>query len=136
MFNLLMLFVVGPFVEDVWGRPIFAAFYLAARAFAGIMFAIVARENAKSVALMDLLLDLPGVKRDRVRTYRVFADTFDPRAFFASDDLLSAFRLMVAHVLDVSLATPLPDRESVRGEPFKSFKSLVDYERRVLSVTE
>lgn len=101
-----------------------------------VAVAIVARENAKSVALMDLLLDLPGVKKDGVRTYRVFADTFDPRVFFASDDLLSAFRLMVAHVLDVSLATPLPDRETARGEPFKSFKSLADYERRVLAVTD
>jgi membrane associated rhomboid family serine protease len=40
IFNLLMLFVVGPFVEDVWGRPIFAAFYLAAGAAAGVMFAV------------------------------------------------------------------------------------------------
>lgn len=101
-----------------------------------VAVAIVAREHAKSVALMDLLLDLPGVKKVGVRGYRIFADTFDPRAFFASDDLLSAFRSMVAHVLDVSLATPLPDKESARGEPFKSFRSLADYERRVLGVTE
>ncbi len=40
VFNLLMLFVVAPFVEDVWGRPIFAAFYLAAGATAGVMFAV------------------------------------------------------------------------------------------------
>ncbi len=39
-FNLLMLFVIAPFVEDVWGRPLFAGFFLAAAAFAGIMFAI------------------------------------------------------------------------------------------------
>jgi hypothetical protein len=34
LFNLLMLFVVAPFVEDVWGRPLFAGFYLAAGAVA------------------------------------------------------------------------------------------------------
>jgi len=101
-----------------------------------VAVAIVARKNAKSVALMDLLLDLPGRKKDGVRAYRVFADSFDPRTFFANDDLLSAFRSMVAHVLDVSLATPLPDKESARGEPFKSFKSLADYERRVLGITD
>ncbi len=28
--NLLMLFLVGPFVEDAWGRPLYAAFYLGA----------------------------------------------------------------------------------------------------------
>lgn len=26
--NLLLLYLMGPFIEDVWGRPIFAAFYL------------------------------------------------------------------------------------------------------------
>lgn len=26
--NLLILFLVGPFIEDVWGRPLFATFYL------------------------------------------------------------------------------------------------------------
>jgi len=26
--NLLLLYLLGPFIEDVWGRPIFAAFYL------------------------------------------------------------------------------------------------------------
>jgi membrane associated rhomboid family serine protease len=28
--NMLFLFVTAPFLEDVWGRPLFAAFYLAA----------------------------------------------------------------------------------------------------------
>jgi membrane associated rhomboid family serine protease len=40
LFNLLMLFVVAPFVEDVWGRPLFTGFYLAAGAVAGVMFAV------------------------------------------------------------------------------------------------
>lgn len=40
IFNLLFLFLTGPFIEDVWGRPLFAAFYLAGGAFAGLMFAV------------------------------------------------------------------------------------------------
>ncbi len=40
IFNLLFLFLTGPFIEDVWGRPLFATFYLAGGAFAGLMFAI------------------------------------------------------------------------------------------------
>ncbi len=28
--NLLLLFLVGPFIEDAWGRPLYAAFYLGA----------------------------------------------------------------------------------------------------------
>ena len=27
--NLLLLYITGPFIEDLWGRPIYAAFYLA-----------------------------------------------------------------------------------------------------------
>jgi len=38
--NLFILFLAGPFIEDVWGRPLFGAFYLVAGAFAGIMFAV------------------------------------------------------------------------------------------------
>jgi len=34
--NLLMLFLVGPFIEDAWGRPLHAAFYLGAGLFAAV----------------------------------------------------------------------------------------------------
>jgi membrane associated rhomboid family serine protease len=97
---------------------------------------VVARENGKSVALMDLLLDPPGMAKKSVRTFRVFSDRFDPRAFFSSGDALTAFRSMLAYVLDVSLASPLPDWESARGQPFKSFRSIAEYERSVLGITD
>ncbi len=35
--NLLILFLVGPFVEDAWGRPLYAGFYL----FSGLAAAVV-----------------------------------------------------------------------------------------------
>lgn len=38
--NLFFLFLAGPFIEDVWGRPLFAVFYLGAGAVAGLMFAV------------------------------------------------------------------------------------------------
>jgi len=38
--NLFILFLAGPFIEDVWGRPLFASFYLTAGAFAGLMFVV------------------------------------------------------------------------------------------------
>jgi membrane associated rhomboid family serine protease len=40
MGNLLLLFLTGPFIEDVWGRPIFAAFYITAGLFSGFMFSL------------------------------------------------------------------------------------------------
>lgn len=36
--NLFMLYLVGPFVEDVWGRPLFGAFYLVAGVVAALFF--------------------------------------------------------------------------------------------------
>ena len=38
--NLFFLFLAGPFIEDVWGRPVFAAFYLTAGALSALMFAL------------------------------------------------------------------------------------------------
>ena len=34
--NLLILYLAGPFIEDVWGRPLFAAFYLVGGLFAAL----------------------------------------------------------------------------------------------------
>jgi membrane associated rhomboid family serine protease len=36
--NLFLLYLVGPFIEDVWGRPLYAVFYLVAGSVAGLMF--------------------------------------------------------------------------------------------------
>jgi membrane associated rhomboid family serine protease len=38
--NLFMLFLAGPFIEDRWGRPLYAAFYLTAGVFAALMFVV------------------------------------------------------------------------------------------------
>jgi membrane associated rhomboid family serine protease len=40
IFNIIFLFVVGPFIEDVWGRPLYAGFYLAAGIVSAMMFAV------------------------------------------------------------------------------------------------
>lgn len=36
--NLLFLYLTGPFIEDVWGRPIFAGFYVITGVFAAFMY--------------------------------------------------------------------------------------------------
>ena len=38
--NLFMLFLAGPFIEDRWGRPLYAVFYLTAGVFAALMFVV------------------------------------------------------------------------------------------------
>jgi len=37
--NLLLLYITGPFVEDLWGRPIYAAFYLTMGALSALLYA-------------------------------------------------------------------------------------------------
>ncbi len=59
LLNLLMLWVVAPFVEDVWGRPLFVAFYLAAGAVAGLMYAV--RYPALEVPLVGASGAIAGV---------------------------------------------------------------------------
>jgi membrane associated rhomboid family serine protease len=38
--NLLFLYLTGPFIEDVWGRPLYLVFYVAVGAFAAFMFGL------------------------------------------------------------------------------------------------
>jgi membrane associated rhomboid family serine protease len=38
--NLLFLYLTAPFIEDVWGRPLFLGFYLAAGVFSALMFGL------------------------------------------------------------------------------------------------
>jgi membrane associated rhomboid family serine protease len=37
--NLLLLYITGPFIEDLWGRPIYAAFYLSVGVLSALMYA-------------------------------------------------------------------------------------------------
>lgn len=36
--NMLILYLAGPFIEDVWGRPLFAGFYIVAGLFAALTY--------------------------------------------------------------------------------------------------
>ncbi len=38
--NLFLLYLAGPFIEDVWGRPIYGSFYIVAGGIAGLMFMV------------------------------------------------------------------------------------------------
>jgi len=37
--NLLLLYITGPFIEDLWGRPVYAAFYLTMGALSALLYA-------------------------------------------------------------------------------------------------
>ncbi len=38
IFNMLFLYLAGPYLEDVWGRPLFAGFYLFSGVFAALIY--------------------------------------------------------------------------------------------------
>ena len=57
--NLFLLFIMGPALEDRWGRPLYAAFYLSAGVFAGLFFALLAHDP--SVPLVGASGAIAGV---------------------------------------------------------------------------
>jgi membrane associated rhomboid family serine protease len=57
--NLFILFLAGPFIEDRWGRPLYAGFYLTAGVFAALMY--VARYPELDVPLVGASGAIAGI---------------------------------------------------------------------------
>ncbi len=80
--NLLILYLAGPFLEDVWGRPLFLAFYIAAGLFAALSFLIV--EPDSMVPLVGASGAIAGVMgafmirywNTRIRFFYIFGIVF------------------------------------------------------------
>jgi membrane associated rhomboid family serine protease len=94
----------------------------------------IARAAQKPVVLVDLLLDSPWGDRPRLRVIRMTSDTFDPRTIVGGDDALKSFRRLLDRLFELSGAVPLPDPESARGNPFRSFSTVDAYEKEVLGI--
>jgi len=89
--NLLILYLAGPFIEDVWGRPLFLVFYVAAGLFAALSFLFV--EPDSMVPLVGASGAIAGVMgafmirywNTRIRFFYlfgfVFRGTFDAPAW-------------------------------------------------------
>jgi len=99
-----------------------------------IAVAGVKNAHGRQVLVGDLMLDAPWSDREALRVVRILSTAFDPRGLVESDDALEAFRILLADMIDSSGGAPLPDPDSARGRPFKSFGSLADYQREVLGV--
>jgi membrane associated rhomboid family serine protease len=93
----------------------------------------IVRAGQKPVVLVDLLLDSPWDNRKNIRAVRLMSNSFDPRPLTGVEDPLPAFQKFLVHVLDVSEAVPLPDPDSARGQPFRSYPSIKAYEQEVLN---
>ena len=86
----------------------------------------------KPVLVVDLVLNWTDTREPQMRVIRMRADRFDPRRVAPAGSALEAFRQLVGTLLERTGATPLPDRDSVLGNPFASFDEPAVYERIVL----
>jgi membrane associated rhomboid family serine protease len=89
--NLLIFYLAGPFIEDVWGRPLFSAFYIVAGIFAALIY--VARVPDSTIPMIGASGAIAGVMgaflvrywHTRIKFFYIFAffvrGTFDAPAW-------------------------------------------------------
>jgi membrane associated rhomboid family serine protease len=84
--------------------------------------------------LIDIFLDDPKSSASAVRSIRVMSSGFDPRKFFPDiQDAREALKSFISNILESSGATPYPDKESALLSPSRSFHSMEEYEKLILS---
>ncbi|MCP5045452.1 MAG: rhomboid family intramembrane serine protease [bacterium] len=90
---------------------------------------------SKPVVVIDLLLNWRELGDTPLRTIRLRSDQFDPARLVESvgspTENLQAF---LSQLLERTDALPLPDAQAVIGQPFRVFKFMRSYQRRVLKV--
>jgi len=91
----------------------------------------------KFVIVIDLVLNWMSEAPEPLKVIRLRGDRFDPRPFSPGrESPLDAMRDFTKTLLERCQALALPDKRSVRGEPFASFPDLASYHRTVLSVED
>jgi hypothetical protein len=89
----------------------------------------------RPVVVIDLLLNWTEMSSTPLRSIRLRSDQFDPANLVSpSGSSTENLRVFLAELQDRSRALPLPDADAVRGRPFRAFKFLRTYQRKVLKV--
>jgi len=84
--------------------------------------------------LIDLFLDDPKTNAFSIRTIRLFSTSFDPKKFFPDiQNSREALKAFILNLLELSGATAYPDQDSVMLNSVKSFLSIEEYEKSILS---
>jgi membrane associated rhomboid family serine protease len=108
LFNMLFLYLSGPFIEDVWGRPAFAAFYLLAGVAAAMLFVVPHLESAEPmVGASGAIAGVMGgflVRHWSTRIHFLYAVTLTLRGTFAAPAWLMLGLWFVQQLLMSSLA--------------------------------
>ena len=87
--NMLVLYLAGPFLEEAWGRKLYAGFYVAAGLFAGGMYALLERQlqaplvgaSGAVAGVLGAFLLLRGKSRIRFAVFFGFIGTFTAPAW-------------------------------------------------------
>ncbi len=90
--------------------------------------------GGRPTLVVDLLLDAPWDDVAEVRSIRLWGSTFDPVKLMDAGTPLESMRALLDELLRWSGAVPLPDPESARGKPFRTFASVAVYEAEVLGI--
>ena len=91
--------------------------------------------SSKPVVVVDLLLNWTELGAAPLRSIRLRSDQFDPvRLVESPGSPTDNLRAFLQELLERSEALPLPDADAVEGRPFRVFKFLRGYQRRVLKV--
>lgn len=90
---------------------------------------------SKPVVVVDLLLNWNELSDAPLRSIRLRSDQFDPaRLIVTSGTPTENLQAFLAEVLRRTGALPLPDEAAAHGHPFRAFKFLRGYQRRILKV--
>lgn len=94
----------------------------------------VAQAGGKPFFVVDLLFDPPWDGTGDLRILRLRSSSFDPRRLVGGDRPMDAFGNLLARLLELSGATPLPDADSIFTPGSRTYASLDEYQGEVLGV--
>jgi membrane associated rhomboid family serine protease len=108
---------------------------VAYEAISALAVAAVGGCGSKPVLIIDLVLNWNDPVAEQVQVIRLRSDAFDVRRLISAElSSLDAFRSFQEQLLARSHAQPLPDRDAVRGRPFRRYDDLDRYQREVLQI--
>jgi hypothetical protein len=98
-----------------------------------VALAAVAGISSKPVLIIDLVLNWMGPSDEPMKLIRLHSNRFNPKRLAPSaTSPVAALQQLVAHVIEQSGATPLPNASAAEGRPFASYGDVASYEREVL----
>jgi membrane associated rhomboid family serine protease len=91
--------------------------------------------SSKPVLIIDLVMNWNDTGEGPLQVIRLRSDAFDVRKLLPqAARSIDAFRALQEQLLARTGSVPLPDRDAVRGRPFRTYSDLESYVREVLQV--